>query len=64
MKPLTPRQHEIINGMLRGCTRKEIAFTLGISTATVDFHLRRLYQLYNAHSPVHLIAKLHGLVAA
>ena len=34
-RPLTPRERQIVDEVLRGRTQKEIAFELGVSDATV-----------------------------
>jgi DNA-binding NarL/FixJ family response regulator len=49
---LTPREQEVLEHIARGYLHKEIAFTLGVSTRTVETHasavLRKLH-LANRH---------------
>lgn len=42
--PLTPREREIIAGVIDGETNKGIAHRLGISQKTVEWHLARLFE--------------------
>jgi len=40
---VTPRDHEVLNLLLQGCSNKEIAAQLNISPRTVKQHLRTLF---------------------
>jgi DNA-binding NarL/FixJ family response regulator len=40
---VTPRDHEVLNLLLQGCSNKEIAGQLKISPRTVKQHLRTLF---------------------
>jgi len=42
-KKLTSREQEVLDLLLKGLTAKEIAYSLNIKYATVDFHRNRLY---------------------
>lgn len=44
---LSPRQQEILDGLVRGLTNKDIARQLGISVAVVKFHLLVLFRKLN-----------------
>ena len=44
---LSPRQKEILDGLVRGLTNKDIARQLGISVAVVKFHLLILFKKLN-----------------
>lgn len=62
---LTPRQREILQLVAEGCSAKEIAAKLGISTRTVEFHKYEMMEsLGIKHSAelVHFAIK-HGIVS-
>jgi DNA-binding NarL/FixJ family response regulator len=40
---ITPRDREVLNLLVKGCSNKEIANSLGISPRTVKQHLRTLF---------------------
>ena len=42
MKPLSPRECQVIELLVGGLTRKEVAERLGISPRTVDYYLRQV----------------------
>lgn len=41
---LTKRENEVAELLLEGKSNKQIAFALGISESTVEFHLRNIYR--------------------
>jgi DNA-binding NarL/FixJ family response regulator len=41
---LTPREKQVMNELLKGMTYKEIGFVLGISSTTVNDHLKNIYK--------------------
>lgn len=45
---LSPRQTEVLRCLERGMSYREIAQSLGITTATVDDHIRKLHEKLNA----------------
>jgi DNA-binding NarL/FixJ family response regulator len=47
---LSPREHEVLTLISRGCTYTEVASALGISTETVSAHLRNIYKKLSVHS--------------
>jgi DNA-binding CsgD family transcriptional regulator len=53
---LSPRQAQIVDLLAEGRSDKEIAFTLGLSTATVRTYLQRMYRQYGSRSRAHLVA--------
>lgn len=62
---LTPRQMETLQLLAEGRSAKEIAFELGISARTVEFHKYRLMEtlkLQNAAELIHFAIK-HGVVS-
>ena len=40
---ITPRDHQVLNLLVQGCSNKEIAAELNISPRTVKQHLRTLF---------------------
>jgi len=54
---LTPREQEIMDFLLEGMALKEIAATLKISLATVDFHRNNLYRKLGIQSQKELFTK-------
>ncbi len=58
---LPPRCRLIINLLVRGQTRKDIASHLGISVHTVSVHVKKIFHHFSVHSQSELIARLsHG----
>ncbi len=54
---LTAREREILEAMVRGLTKKEIAAELGISVHTADFHLRHIYEKLQVNTRTGAVAK-------
>lgn len=54
---LTPRETQILQGAAQGLANKEIGDRLGMSTHTVDAHLRRIYQKLGVHTRAAAVAK-------
>jgi DNA-binding NarL/FixJ family response regulator len=57
---LTAREEEILDHLAKGYVTKEIADKLDISTATVRFHLRHIYDKLHVHSRVEAVIKYLG----
>ena len=55
---LTVRENDVVNELLKGLTYKEIAAVLGISTSTVNDHLKNIYVKMEVRTKSELIAKL------
>jgi DNA-binding CsgD family transcriptional regulator len=55
---LTPRQQQVLELLLRGCTNREIGAALGASVKTVEVHVSRLLRKSETGSRAALIAKL------
>jgi FixJ family two-component response regulator len=56
---LTPRQQQIVNGIAAGNTYKSIAGDLGISAATVDFHVREIKRRLKVQTLPQIISTLY-----
>lgn len=52
---LSPRQVEVIELIAIGCVDKEIADRLGISSDTVDSHVREIFQKLDAKTRAHAV---------
>src|SRR5512137_1237472 len=48
--PFSPREHEVLTLAAEGLTNKEIAFRIGISERTVQFHLSSIFNKTAANS--------------
>ena len=56
IRPLSPRQQEILASLTRGLTNKEISTQLGISTTSVQTHVLSLYEKIGAANRSEAIA--------
>jgi DNA-binding NarL/FixJ family response regulator len=63
VRPLAPREREILARIAAGETTKEIARALGVGTKTVETHRRRMMHKLNKHSVAELTkyAVIEGL---
>jgi DNA-binding CsgD family transcriptional regulator len=52
---LSELQQSILQAVVQGRRDKEIAYFLGLSPHNVDYHMRRLRQLFNVRNRVQLI---------
>jgi len=52
---LTPREYEVMEGMVAGKANKVIAYDLDISQRTVEIHRARVMEKLNAKSLAHLV---------
>lgn len=55
---LSPRETEVVDLVLRGKSNKQIAFQLGITERTVEFHLKNVYAKLGIGSRMELAVKL------
>ena len=64
LQSLTPRQRETLQLLAEGCSAKEIASELSISTRTAEFHKYQIMESLGLHTNTELIhfAIKHGLV--
>lgn len=54
-KPLTPRQQEVLEWLLKGLTNAKIAQKLGISAETVKLHVSAILQAFNVTTRIDLV---------
>lgn len=52
---LTPRQKDVLQWILKGCTNQAIASALGISAETVKLHVSAIFRAYGVHSRTQLV---------
>ncbi|WP_286745355.1 response regulator transcription factor [Aquabacterium sp. UBA2148] len=52
---LTPRQKDVLEWLLKGCTNHAIASALGISAETVKLHVSAIFRAYGVHSRTQLV---------
>jgi len=55
---LTPRENEVLKQLVNGLAYKEIANVLGISSTTVNDHIKNIYIKLNVNSKTELISKI------
>ena len=54
---LTPREHALLAHLVAGLSNDEIATEMGVTTRTVESHLTRLYERFDARSRTELAAR-------
>lgn len=60
-RPLTSRQREVLQWYSRGKTMQDIAAIMGVSTATVEKHLRMVREALDAQTTAHAVQKATAL---
>jgi DNA-binding NarL/FixJ family response regulator len=55
--PLTPKEREVVVGLVDGLSYKMIADRMGISLQTVQVHIKNTYRKLQAHSKAEVIAR-------
>lgn len=55
---LSKREWEVAKLLLEGKSNKLIALSLGISTSTVEFHLKNIYAKFQVNTRIELVLKL------
>lgn len=54
--PFSPREHEVLSLAADGLTNKEIAYRLGISERTVQFHINSIFNKTTTNSRTEAVA--------
>ncbi len=54
--PFSPREQEVLGLAARGLTNKEIAYRLGISERTVQFHINSIFNKTSTNSRTEAVA--------
>jgi len=57
---LSPRRRTVLNLVLEGQSRKEMAASLGISTHTLDGYVKDIFRHFQVHSQAELIARFRS----
>jgi DNA-binding NarL/FixJ family response regulator len=57
MSELSPIEYAVVRALANGLQSKEIAVALGRSRATIEFHVRALYDKLDARSRAHIVAR-------
>lgn len=55
---LTPREREVAQHIVNGCSSKDIGIMLGISHRTVEVHRAAVMRKLNASNTAHLVSKI------
>lgn len=58
--PLTPRERDVVGRLLSGSSTREIARSTGLTVATVNTYLKRIFAKLGVHSRVELVARVTG----
>jgi DNA-binding CsgD family transcriptional regulator len=56
--PLTPRQYQVLSGIVQDLSNKEIAVKLGLSERTVKFHVSAMLEKFGARGRMGLMIKV------
>lgn len=59
-EPLSPREVEVLEWLVKGLAYKEVAAELGISYPTVHRHIESIDRKLHVHSRSHAVAKYPG----
>ncbi len=58
--PLTPRERDVVALLVAGSSTREIASRTGLTVATVNTYLKRIFSKLGVHSRVELVARMAG----
>lgn len=58
--PLTPREKDVVGRLLSGASTRQIAQSTGLTVATVNTYLKRIFAKLGVHSRVELVARVTG----
>ena len=56
VEPLTPREHDVLNQVVRGASNREIAESLVVSENTVKYHLKNILQKLHLRNRAEVVA--------
>lgn len=58
--PLTPRERDVVSLLVSGASTRDIAARTGLTVATVNTYLKRIFSKLGVHSRVELVARMAG----
>jgi len=58
--PLTPRERDVVGLLVAGSSTRDIASRTGLTVATVNTYLKRIFSKLGVHSRVELVARMAG----
>ena len=58
--PLTPRERDVVALLVSGSSTRDIAARTGLTVATVNTYLKRIFSKLGVHSRVELVARMAG----
>jgi DNA-binding CsgD family transcriptional regulator len=58
--PLTPRERDVVGRLMSGSSTRQIAESTGLTVATVNTYLKRIFAKLGVHSRVELLARVSG----
>jgi DNA-binding CsgD family transcriptional regulator len=58
--PLTPRERDVVALLVAGSSTRDIASKTGLTIATVNTYLKRIFSKLGVHSRVELVARVAG----
>lgn len=58
--PLTPRERDVVGRLVSGHSTRDIASATGLTVATVNTYLKRIFAKLGVHSRVELLARVTG----
>ena len=58
--PLTPRERDVVSLLVSGSSTRDIAARTGLTVATVNTYLKRIFSKLGVHSRVELVARMAG----
>lgn len=58
--PLTPRERDVVGLLVSGASTRDIAKRTGLTVATVNTYLKRIFSKLGVHSRVELVARMAG----
>ena len=58
--PLTPRERDVVGRLVSGHSTREISQSTGLTVATVNTYLKRIFAKLGVHSRVELLARVTG----